>query len=69
MKILNFIGKALAWAIVAAIISLCWIGAEWLIEGAVHSSKIDTCVALVLAYYMVRGVDTSSERRDVDATD
>jgi hypothetical protein len=34
------------------LITLCWIGAEWLCEGAVHTSKIDGCVAVILAQYV-----------------
>ena len=34
------------------LITLCWIGAEWMIEGVVHTSKVDGAVALVLAQYV-----------------
>lgn len=35
-------------------IALCWVGAEYLFEGAVHSSEIDGLVLCYLTYYVVR---------------
>lgn len=57
MKALEIWAKFLAWAALLYLVTLCWIGAEWLFEGVVHSSKVDGFVAGTLAFYMVRDID------------
>ena len=32
------------------VVTLCWVGAECMIEGVVHTSRVDGGVACILAY-------------------
>lgn len=57
MKAVEIGAKVLVWVALLCFITLCWIGAEWLFEGAVHSSKVDGYFACLLAIYMVRDID------------
>ena len=34
------------------IVSACWVGLEYVLEGAVHSSKVDGYVAMVLSGFI-----------------
>lgn len=34
------------------LVSACWVGLEYLLEGAVHSSDIDGIVAMVLSLFI-----------------
>lgn len=33
-------------------VSACWVGFEYVIEGAVHTSKVDSIIAMVLSYFI-----------------
>lgn len=33
-------------------VSACWVGLEYVLEGAVHSSDVDSVVAIILSYFM-----------------
>ena len=35
-------------------VTLCWVGAEYVFEGTVHSSDVDGAVAVCLAYLMTK---------------
>lgn len=45
---------ALMYAFILTILTLCWVGAEYVFEGAVHSSKVDSWIACLLSYYMTK---------------
>ena len=34
------------------IISACWVGFEYILEGVVHSSDVDGIVAIILSYFI-----------------
>ncbi len=52
-KILKFF---FLWLSTSMIIALCWVGAEVVVEGVVHTSKVDSVVCSLLGWYMVREV-------------
>ena len=33
-------------------VNACWIGLEYTIDGAVHSSDVDSIIAIVLSYFI-----------------
>lgn len=39
-----------------AIITCAWVGAEYLFDGVVHTSKVDDIFAIAVAYYLTRDV-------------
>ena len=39
------------YAFILTILTLCWVGAEYVFEGTVHSSKVDGWIACLLSYY------------------
>lgn len=55
-KILKCSVYVLSWLVLYLILALVWIGAEYVFEGAVHSSHVDGAVNGLLAYYMLREV-------------
>ena len=57
MRVLEIAVKIIVWFALFFFISLCWIGAECVFEGAFHSSKVDTHVAGLLALFVVREID------------
>ena len=73
MKALEIGAKILVWVGLWFIITLCWVGAEWLFEGVVHSSKIDCYFAGLLAFYMMRNIShidrEIARRREENAAD
>lgn len=50
--IINAAVLLLLYLAILFVITLCWVGAEYLFEGYVHSSHVDGGVAGVLAYYI-----------------
>ena len=34
------------------LVSDCWVGLEYILDGAVHSSDVDGIVAIVLSYFI-----------------
>ena len=57
MRALEFVVKIIVWFFLFFAISLCWIGAEYVFEGAVHSSTVDAYVAGLLALSAIREID------------
>lgn len=45
---------ALMYAFILTILTLCWVGAEYVFEDTVHSSKVDCWIACLLSYYMTK---------------
>lgn len=54
---LDAAGQAAMFIVVYIFADLCWIGAEYLFEGAVHSSKVDGYVLCLLAYCIVKDLN------------
>lgn len=52
-KILKYL---FLWLSTSMIIALCWVGAEVIVEGVVHSSKVDSVICAMLGWYMVQEV-------------
>lgn len=53
-NILRFLSWLLDFVVLYIMLDLMWVGAEWIFEGAVHSSHIDGVVNGILAYYILR---------------
>lgn len=39
-----------------ALITCAWVGAEYILDKAVHTSSVDGMIATILAYYITRDV-------------
>lgn len=52
--LLTGVGNIVMYVVVYLLADLCWIGAEYLFEGAVHSSKVDGYVLALLTCYIVK---------------
>lgn len=52
--IINAAILLLLYVAILFVITLCWVGAEYLFESHVHSSRVDGGVAGVLAYYITQ---------------
>ena len=68
MKLLEkLFNDAVMYVAVYLLVGLCWIGAEYLFEGAIHSSSVDSWFAFYLTCYIVRDLnrlqDKLAERR------
>ena len=48
------VGNIMMYVVVYIVAGLCWVGAEYLFEGAVHSSKVDGYVMALLTCYIVK---------------
>ena len=57
MKRIDIISYFFIWITFLLLITLCWVGAEYLFEGVVHTSKVDAGFASILAFYMVRDIN------------
>lgn len=57
MKLIEIAAKIIVWFALFFYIGLCWVGAEYVFEGAAHISKIDIGVAGILAWLVVREID------------
>jgi hypothetical protein len=44
--------KIINYFICLILVSACWVGLEYILEGAVHSSDVDGIVAIVLSYFI-----------------
>lgn len=60
----KFFSKFLTWLVFYCVFDLCWVGAEYVFEGAVHSSLVDVFVCGLLAYLFIEAF--SGERKDGD---
>lgn len=47
-------GPILTWFFLYVMIGLMWVGAEYVFEGAVHSSNVDSAVNGILTTYALR---------------
>lgn len=53
---LFIVGLAITYIGVFFLIDLVWVGAEYLIEGAVHTSKVDGYICALLSYHIVKDI-------------
>ncbi len=53
-NLLNKLDPIFSWLFLYVMIALIWIGAEYMFEGAVHSSHVDSVVNGILATYALR---------------
>lgn len=44
--------KIVCYLICLILVSACWVGLEYILEGAVHSSDVDGIAAVVLSYFI-----------------
>lgn len=44
--------KIINYFICLFLVSACWVGLEYLLDGAVHNSDVDGIVAFVLSYFI-----------------
>lgn len=63
MKLRDTLTLVFAWGVIWLIVSLCWVGAEYVFEGAVHSSMVDGAVAAGLAAGTLRYVMAYQPKR------
>lgn len=50
----NILRNFIRWAALLYVLDLCWVGAEYLYEGVVHSSRVDGLFCALLAYLIMR---------------
>lgn len=48
----DFVRVVFSFFISLFIVSACWVGLEYILEGAVHSSDVDGAVAIVLSGFI-----------------
>ena len=53
-KIITSLTLLVVCVVVHAVIVCAWVGAEYLIEGAVHMGRVDNFFAVAGAYYLTR---------------
>ena len=53
---LFIVGLAITYIGVFFLIDLVWVGAEYLFEGAVHTSKVDGYICALLSYLIVKDI-------------
>jgi hypothetical protein len=44
--------KVVCYFICLLLVSACWVGLEYILEGAIHSSDVDGFVAIILSYFI-----------------
>ncbi len=44
--------KIISYFICLLLVSACWVGLEYILEGSVHNSDVDGIVAFVLSYFI-----------------
>lgn len=44
--------KIINYFICLLLVSACWVGLEYILEGSVHNSDVDGIVAFVLSYFI-----------------
>lgn len=49
----RFLKKLVKWSIYFPIVCTCWVGFEYLIEGVVHTSTVDSLVAVLVTYLLI----------------
>lgn len=73
MRLITFGAKLITFFGLWVVISLCWVGAEVVFEGYVHSSKVDAYFAALLAYFVLRDIihldSRLTERKDGDSNE
>ena len=56
MNKMNKVDKILKWMycyfVCLLVVSSCWVGLEYILEGVVHSSQVDGYVSVVLSCFM-----------------
>lgn len=56
MNKMNKVDKVLKWMycyfVCLLVVSSCWVGLEYIVEGVVHGSNVDGFIAVVLSYFM-----------------
>lgn len=62
MKNHPIIMRIFLWTALYFIISLCWVGAEYVFEGTVHTSTVDGAIAGLLAFEYMQGVEEFEKR-------
>lgn len=53
-KIIMILSLIASFCTFYVVISCAWVGAEYIIDGAVHPSHIDTFIATLLAYFFTK---------------
>ena len=56
-KVVDSVALFVVRLVVYIMIALCWTGAEFRIDGIVHTSKVDSWVACILASHATKWVD------------
>ena len=54
MKLIDILIQILLFCVVYVVISLSWIGAEYLFDGVVHTSHVDGFFAGILSYCITK---------------
>lgn len=49
---MKIIQNILRYYYVLLIITVCWIGIEYVVDGVIHSSEADSIIAMVLSYFI-----------------
>ena len=44
--------RIICYFICLLLVSACWVGLEYILEGAIHSSDVDGFAAIVLSYFI-----------------
>lgn len=53
-KVLTVLSLIVIFITTYALITCAWVGAEYIFDGAVHTSKVDGILTTVVAYYFIR---------------
>lgn len=53
-NVLTALSLIVIFIVTYAIITCAWVGAEYLFDGVVHTSKVDGIFAIAVAYYLTR---------------
>lgn len=53
-NVLTALSLIVIFIVTYAIITCAWVGAEYLFDGVVHTSKVDDIFAIAVAYYLTR---------------
>ena len=51
-KIIEFFCYCMYYVTFLIIVSACWVGLEYALEGSVHSSDVDGIVAMILSWFI-----------------
>lgn len=58
----KFLNVIFLYVFVLIIISSCWVGLEYVLEGAVHNSDVDGIIAYILAGFVTDKVMSNYEK-------